>query len=223
MNRRLLNCAVLLTLMLVAALVVTSCSSRPDIVYYTVSPQLVEQSSQQRGTAIIGVEQFVGDAAYEDTRMVYRESDYVLDYYNYHRWTSPPGIMLSDYLRIAYTRTGLFRSVEAGFSPEAAAFLSGRVVAVEEVDVSDDEWKARVVLDMRLRNAKTGNVIWSRLVTEEEPVDEQTPAGVARAVSRAMNRVVASTAPEIAEEAESVERRTQEQEEQFLPTSPSEF
>lgn len=199
------------------------CSGAPNVKYYTVSPELVEQQSTTRGTAVLAVEQFVGDAAYEDTRMVYRESDYELDYYHYHRWTSPPGVMLSDFLRVAYGRSGLFRSVESGFSPEAAAFLSGRVVAIEEVDVSGDEWRARVVLDMRLRNSKTGRVVWSKTLTELEPVDEQTPAGLARAVSRAMSRIVAQTAPVIAREAESVERRQQEQEEQFLPTSPSEF
>lgn len=206
----------LVTLMLVA------CSSRPETKYYTVSPALLEKQDAS-GTAVLSVEQFTGDAAYEDTRMVYRESDFELDYYYYHRWTSPPAVMISDYLRVAYSRSGLFRTVESGFSPEAAVFLNGRVVAVEEIDIDEDNWKARVVIDMRLRNAKSGRVVWADTITEEEPIDEQEPEGLARAVSRAMTRIVQRTAPIIAREAEAVDRRQQQQEDQFLPTSPSEF
>ncbi len=205
-----------------AALMLTACASKPEVKYYTVSSSLLE-AKEAKGSAVLAVEQFVGDAAYEDTRMVYRESQFELDYYYYHRWTSPPAVMISDYLRVAYARSGLFRTVESGFTPEAAAFLNGRIVAVEEVDVDEDNWKARVVIDMRLRNSKTGRVVWAETLTEEEPMDEQTPEGLARAVSRAMARIVERSGPIIAREAEAVDRRQQQQEEQFLPTSPDEF
>jgi ABC-type uncharacterized transport system auxiliary subunit len=199
-----------------------SCSSRPEIKYYTVSPAMLEAKPFQ-GRTVLAVEQFTGDSAYEDTRMVYRESDIALDYYHYHRWTSPPAVMISDYLRVAYARSGLFRTVESGFSPEANVFLNGRIVAIEEVDVDDDNWNARVVIDMRLRNSRTGSVVWAETLSETEPIDEQNPAGLARAVSRAMSRIVQRTAPIIAREAEAVDRRQQQQEDQFLPTSPGEF
>lgn len=205
-----------------SALMLTACASKPEVKYYTVSSSLLE-AKEAKGSAVLAVEQFVGDAAYEDTRMVYRESQFELDYYYYHRWTSPPAVMISDYLRVAYARSGLFRTVESGFTPEAAAFLNGRIVAVEEVDVDEDNWKARVVIDMRLRNSKTGRVVWAETLTEEEPMDEQTPEGLARAVSRAMARIVERSGPIIAREAEAVDRRQQQQEEQFLPTSPDEF
>lgn len=189
----------------------SACGARPDIRYYQL--QIDERAmarSERDSVLVFAIETMVGDSAYEDPRIVYRTSPYRLDYYHYHRWSSPPGVMLSDFLRDAYEQTGYFDAVVAGFSPNALVFLSGRLVAFEEVDVARDEWIARVKLNLFLRE-QSGEVVWSDTLTQEAPVHDLTPEGVAAAMSHAVTRIVADTAPQIAEYArrahERMERR----------------
>lgn len=197
--------AVLLGLVLAFAV---GCATRPDIRYYQIE---VDEAAMRRaegaGTAVFAVEAMIGDSAYEDQRIVYRTSPHRLDYYHYHRWTAPPGVMVSDFLRDAYEQTGYFRSVVSGFSPDAAVFLSGRVIAFEEVDVARKQWVARVKMNLFVRDAMTGEVLWSRTLEEVEPVVELTPEGVAAAMSTAVTRVVTGTAPEFARLAEEASER----------------
>lgn len=195
------------------ALAVTSC--RPaDIRYYRMDIEDAVLPERADATdVVLSVETLVGDSAFEDTRIVYRKSPYRLDYYHYHRWTAPPGVMISDFLREAYEESGYFRSVVSGFSPEAPVFLNGRVIAFEEVDIGKSEWRARVKLDLHLRSAESGDIVWSRTITEEEPIEELTPEGLAAALSRAVTRIVVDTAPEFASiGARITERQTRQKE-----------
>lgn len=200
----------LLLLLVIAATLAASSCTRPDIRYYRLDmDETLLPHSENDGKVVLSVETLVGDAAFEDQRIVYRKSAHRLDYYYYHRWTAPPGVMVSDFLREAYETSGHFRTVVSGFSPEAPVFLNGRVIAFEEVDVGKKEWVARVKLDLHLRSAESGDIVWSRTITEEEPVDELTPEGLAAALSRAVTRIVVDTAPEFAAiGARIAERRT---------------
>lgn len=180
-----------------AILFTSSCGTSQEIRYYRLAHEPVDiPRASERSNVVLSVETLMGDAAYEDPRIVYRTSPYRLDYYYYHRWTATPGVLVSDYLRAAYDRSGYFRAVVAGFSPEAPVSLSGRVVAFEEVDIERTEWIARVKLDLFLRATDTGDIVWSATVEEKEPVEELTPEGLAAAMSRAVGRIVADTAPE---------------------------
>lgn len=197
-------------LLAVLALALAGCASGPDIQYYQLD---IDDTAMARADApsdvVFSVEAMIGDSAYEDPRIVYRKSPYRLDYYHYHRWTAPPGVMVSDFLREAYEESGYFASVVAGFSPDAAVFLSGRIIAFEEVDVEKREWKARIKIHLFLREARNGQVIWSRTIEQETPVDELTPEGVAAAMSTAVTQIVADTAPEFAKIAADAQERTQ--------------
>ena len=179
------------------AAALAACGSSPQTRYYQLA--MPGEEAEQSGQAILAVEQLVADAAYAEPRIVYRESPYRLDYYHYHRWSAPPGVMVSDYLRMAYRQSGRFRAVVSGYTPDATAILTGRIMALEEVDVADGEWLARVRLELHLRDARTGDLLWSTTATEEEPLRSRTPEGLAQSLSDAMGRIVAETAPAIAE------------------------
>lgn len=186
--------------------------TRPDIRYYQLAvDQEILQPSTERSNVVFSVESMIGDSAYEDPRIVYRKSPYRIDYYHYHRWSSPPGVMVSDFLRDAYEQSGYFDSVAAGFSPDSTVFLSGRLIAFEEVDRGNRDWYARVKMNLLLRNSQDGKVVWTRTIEKEEEVDQLDPEGVARAMSRAMTEIVSETAPELAKiaaaEEEKVRRR----------------
>ena len=182
---------------LVAALV--GCrGSAPPVRYYKIALPDAEPAGQGEGRGILALERLNADAAYDDARIVYRESPYRLDYYHYHRWTAPPGLMVSDYLRMAYQQTGKFRSVVAGYSSDADAILSGRLMAIEEVNRTETEWLARIRLELRLRDARTGDLLWSQVLTETERLERNEPEALAMAMAAAMTRIVETSAPTIA-------------------------
>lgn len=174
-----------------------ACSGKlPETHHY----QLAAPTSRLRGgDAILVLDALATDAAYDDERIVYRTTPFRLDYYHYHRWSSAPGAMVGNYLEQALGGSGRFRAVIREMSPDAAVVLGGRVVAIEEVDRSKTEWAGRIVLELVLTDARTSEVLWSERVEETEPLRQQTPEGLAAALSAAMARIAARTAPVIGE------------------------
>ena len=184
----------------VLALAVAGClggGKMPATRYYQLSPRAAAGAGASGGGAVLVIEPFATDQAYDDERIVYRANPYRLDYYDYHRWSASPGVLIAGYLESALEASGRFRAVVREPSPEAGAVLGGRVAAIEEVDESPRRWTGRVVIELRLTDAKSGEVLWSEQFEEREPLREQSPEGLARALSVAMGRVVERAAPAI--------------------------
>lgn len=180
--------------------------STPEVKHYRLElePQRAsDQSGAQRvgDKPVLGIEQFTTDAAYDEPQIVYRTTPYELKYYYYHRWASNPGLLVTDALRRGYATTGRFESVSIGQVVGSDVILSGHISAIEEVDVSEEKWLGRVVLEMRLRDGQTGDLLWTKVFEEQEELVERSPAGLARAVSQALTRVVDQSAADIAKAA----------------------
>lgn len=183
---------------LAAALVCAACSGKvPQTRYY----QLVAAPHTQAagGTRVLVLETLSTDAAYDDERIVYRTTPFRLDYYQYQRWSSTPGIMVSNYLEQAFEASGKFRAVVREMIPEAPVVLSGRVIAIEEVDRSRTEWLGRIAIELVLSDARTSEAIWTEQLEETEPLHQQTPEGLAAALSVAMSRITTRTVPIVAD------------------------
>jgi uncharacterized lipoprotein YmbA len=101
----------------------------PETRYYQLA--VATPSVAHAAGPAIAVEPLAADAAYDDDRIVYRLTPYRLDYYNYHRWSSPPGTMLGNYLQDAFTRSGRFRAVVHDATDSVPVTLGGRVIAIE--------------------------------------------------------------------------------------------
>ncbi|MDQ3364880.1 MAG: PqiC family protein [Myxococcota bacterium] len=190
-------------LALAAALTFTSvagCGGKvPETRYYQLAPPT---GATRTGEAILVLESMSTDAAYDDERIVYRTTPYRLDYYQYHRWSSSPGVMIGNYLEQALEKSGRFRAVVREVTDQAPVTLSGRVVAIEEVDVSKGRWLGRIVLELTLAEARTGKVLWSEQFEETEPLANQDPEGLAHALSKIMGRIASRAAPMIADHAD---------------------
>ena len=168
----------------------------PEYRYY----QLVPAAAEARGgDGVLVLEALTTEGAYDDERIVYRATPFRLDYYQYQRWSSAPGVMIGNYLEQALERSGRFRAVVRDMTPEAPVILAGRVIALEEVDRSKTDWVGRVVIELQLTDARSGEGLWSEQFEETEPLRQQTPEGLAAALSIAMSRIVARTAPTIAD------------------------
>jgi ABC-type uncharacterized transport system auxiliary subunit len=188
-----------------------ACGGAQPIHHYqpnVVSGEVDSQGSS--GDLVLAIEDFSAGSAYDEKRIVYRKSDYRFDYYHYHRWASTPGLLVSDALREVYRSTGAFQAVVGGYDSRADVVLSGRVVAFEEVNKSKKEWLGRVVLDLRLRDARTGELLWNDLMRREVPVKNQSPEGLTAALSRGLTDIGVTTADNLVKVGKKATRDTSE-------------
>jgi ABC-type uncharacterized transport system auxiliary subunit len=171
-----------------------STSALPETRYYQLaapareSTRVATLSPPQVGPAI-AVQALDADRPYDDERIVYRSDPYRLDYYYYHRWSSPPGTMVASYLADALDHSGRFRAVTREPDDATAIVVSGRVLAIEEVDASRTRWLGRVALELTATDHESGRVLWTRRFDDSEPMPSQSPAGLARALTIAMKRI----------------------------------
>lgn len=180
-------------------LVLAACGGTPPATrYYHLAAPDVRKPG---GDLVLVLEPLTTDAAYDDERIVYRTSPYRLDYYDYHRWSAAPGVLVGNYLEEALERGGHVRAVRRDLTTDADAILSGRIAAIEEVDVSKEKWEARIVIELQLSDVTSGETMWSGQYEEREPLLEQTPEGLAKALSAALERIVAEAGPEISAKA----------------------
>jgi ABC-type uncharacterized transport system auxiliary subunit len=172
----------------------------PETRYYQLADQAKATVRPRPGSTepVLVLETLATDTAYDDERIVYRTTPYRLDYYQYHRWSAAPGVMIGDYLEKALERSGRFRAVVRDLSDQAAVVLTGRILAIEEVDVSRTRWLGRLAVELTLADARTGDVLWTEQFEETEPLPTQTPEGLAVGLSRAMTRIAARATPVIA-------------------------
>ncbi|MBA3397989.1 MAG: membrane integrity-associated transporter subunit PqiC [Deltaproteobacteria bacterium] len=187
-------------LLLVVVVVAAACGGKvPQTRYY----QLAAPTTAARGDgAVIVLEQLATDAGYDDERIVYRTTPYRMDYYDYHRWSASPGVVVGNYLEQALERSGRFRAVIREVSDQAAIVLGGRVVALEEIDRSKARWVGRIVIELTAADPRTNEILWTEQFEEIEPLAVQSPEGLAQAITKAMSRIVAKAAPQIADHAD---------------------
>lgn len=193
-------------------LALAACAGKlPETRYYQLAspesakPRPANDDPPDNGSVALVVETLDTDNAYDDDRIVYRLTPYRLDYYNYHRWSAAPGALVGNYLEGAARASGRFGAVTRDPNPQAPVTLGGRVVAIEEVDKSKTQWVGHVVIELRLTDSATGDIVWTRQFDETEPVAKQTPEGLAQALSAALGRIAKAAIPVVAEQATRVE------------------
>ncbi|HLL20984.1 MAG TPA: ABC-type transport auxiliary lipoprotein family protein [Kofleriaceae bacterium] len=183
-----------------AFVVLAACANKiPETRYYQLA---APTTKAQPGSIVLVVEPLSTEGAYDDERIVYRTNPYRLDYYQYHRWSAPPGVLIGNYLEQAFEKSGRFRAVVREANVSAAVSLGGRIVAIEEVDQSKQRWIGRIVLELSLTDTHTGEIVWTEQFEETELMTTQHPEGLARALSNAMERIAKRAGPQIAEHAE---------------------
>jgi ABC-type uncharacterized transport system auxiliary subunit len=195
-----MNASLILLAVLVEILLGACAGKLPETRFYQLAP--TEKASEPTGEATLVLEALATDPAYDDDRIVYRTTPYRLDYYQYHRWSAAPGMMVGNYLEQAFESSGKFRSVVREQSADAPAVLGGRVIAIEEIDTSKTSWRGRIVIELTLTATRTGGVLWTQQFDESEPLAAQTPEGLAKALSTAMARIATRAAPVVAEHVE---------------------
>ena len=184
-----------------ALILLAACGGHvPETRYYQLATQA--PPAEPQATVALAIEPLIADAAYDDDRIVYRLTPYRLDYYNYQRWSAPPGQLVGNFLQDAFMKSGRFRAVMHEASDAAPVTHGGRLIALEEVDKSKTEWVGHVAIELTLTDNQTNKIVWSQQFDETEPLKLQSPEGLAEAISTAMARITKRALPEVAQIAE---------------------
>jgi uncharacterized lipoprotein YmbA len=155
-----------------AAFVLGACgSSLPPTHYYVLeldpaATGSVTSTADSSNVWTIGVRAFAVDSPYDGDRIVYRVGDgsSEVGFYSYHLWAAPLGEMLP-----ALVATGLDGARGASIiEPVVAgrrydAYLEGRVLALEEIDLADRQ-QARAEIALRLVG-RDGAELWTDVVS----------------------------------------------------------
>lgn len=173
-------------------LLLAGCGGIPDTSYYTVVPQfetpVLGNNHQPAPTKTIRVERFTADILYEDDRIIYRESEYEVKYYNYRRWAATPRYLVTDRIVDNLRQSGLFHEVLSGPSLNKTDFLlSGRLLAFEEWD-RGEQWFGTAAITVQLREANSGDLLWSGEFRHETPANQKLPSAVVAAISHSLQQ-----------------------------------
>ena len=124
---------------------------------------------------------------YREDHIVYSSNGEAMGTYEYQRWAEPPTEMIEEVLFRALRSSGRYRSVYALRSSIRGDYLlHGQLYDFKEITGS--ALVARVVLELELRNTKTGNTVWTRLYNHDEPVSGKDVSAVVAALDRNVQR-----------------------------------
>ena len=141
----------------------------------------------------ITVERFSAAQLYNSTAMVYQEKPSQRNQYLYHRWRVNPADLVSDYLLRDLHSANLFQGVFNHRSNEASRYLlEGDVEEFQEY-IDKDIHRAIVSLNVTLidtaKPGLPGRILSQKNYWIAEPIDEKSPAGLAKGMSRAVAMV----------------------------------
>ena len=174
----------------ILTLALTGCGAPRPIKYYQLTYPPVAASQQPPINASLLVSTFEASHLYMDERIVYSTSPNELGLYESQRWVLPPVDLLRDALVRALRSAGQFKSVMIVRGEGGGDFgLNGRIYEFGEVDGS--EIVARLHYAVRLRDRKTGMIVWTHTYNHDESAGAKTVPAVAAAMDKNVQRSVA--------------------------------
>lgn len=180
-------------LIFIYSLLLAGCGQPPVILYRYLPEYPPPVVHREPLLDSLRVESFVAPQYLRSTNMYYRPRPYEIRAYAYHRWQAEPAALVTDMLLRDLRESGLFQGVFAYQQEGAARFqLEGAVQEFAEVDAPAG-WQAVVAVNVTLADRQqpelTRRVILNRNYQEAELMVDQTPAGLAAAMSRALARL----------------------------------
>jgi ABC-type uncharacterized transport system auxiliary subunit len=143
--------------------------------------------------AALRVELFAADEIINRPEMVYRVNPYKTGVYQYNRWRTTPGFLVTDFLIRDLRQSGRFKAVFSYDRSDQARFrLEGGVVEFQENNLPGP-WQAALTLNITLLDTDQENiaarVMFQRTYQAQEPMAVKTPQGLAEAMSAALQKL----------------------------------
>ena len=145
------------------------------------------------------IEPFDADALYKGDRIVFRNSEYEVQFYHYRRWVAPPNKIVQESVIEQFRASGVFERVVTSTVPVNAGYiLKGNIKSFEEWD-EGDSWYGLVSISFELQNKETKKIIWQNSLSERTPTSKKEPTEVARAISESLKKIVEKAIREVEE------------------------
>jgi len=161
---------------------------RPIKYYHLTYPSNAPAS---RGTidATLMVRPFEASHLYLDDKIVYGFSSPEMGTYEYQRWEESPAAMLENALVRGLRASGLFGGVYLLRAEANGQFLlSGHLYDFKEVE--GDPMVARLSYEVRMRDRKSGTIVWNHFYAHDEPASEKTIGAFVQAMDKNVSRSV---------------------------------
>ena len=159
------------------------------ITFYT----LQYSSPAPNGTPVDGVvkiDRFSAVRSYDGSAMIFRPDPYRVVAYNYHKWRTTPGDMVSEHLLQDFQNCGLFRTVFSWRQPETARFVVEGMIEEFAEAKEHAQWEAdldvRVTLLDRGEHGNTEEVVFQNRYRVVKSVTDGSPEAFAAGMSAAM-------------------------------------
>jgi ABC-type uncharacterized transport system auxiliary subunit len=174
-----------------------NCGSVPPTYYYKIHYDLTQHNSPTPLPITIGIEPFDSDILYKGDRIVYRNSEYEVQFYHYRRWIAPPNKIAYESTLEQFRSSGIFQNVvKYPSTSEVDYILTGKIKAFEEWD-ENNTWYGIVSIAFELRDKKNSKTIWQNTFTEKTNVLKKEPKEVVKAISESLKKVVKKAIQEI--------------------------
>jgi ABC-type uncharacterized transport system auxiliary subunit len=159
----------------------------PRTHYYTLD---MPHIAQTQGTAIprtLTIQRFRADLVLMDERILYRESPDEVNFYEYHRWASPPADLATNYFIHRLKDSGVYSRV-SGYNERAPSdlMLRGQLHRFEEVDRGKEVF-ASVALELELTEAGTSASLWRGEADCTRPLESRDISGVVRGIHECLD------------------------------------
>ena len=186
---------VLLGLCAASVVLLPSCfgSKTPERTYFSIDYALGEQQhyATPKYDASVVIRNFTTSNAYDRQEIIYRSNPYEFQYYWYRLWASKPRKMLRELVSKHLRYTNIFKDVTLAIEDKMPDYeLDVDITAIEELDASNTEWYAHVAMRMTLTEFKStgkGIVIWSDEIDVKNPVADNQPVYVVKAMSEILD------------------------------------
>ena len=157
---------------------------------YTLEYAPPEISAGRPADAWIRLQRFYSPPQNDSTRIYYRSAKFQRNPYEYHRWRTHPGDMVTYFLARDMRHCGLFGGIFVGSTRAAAPYrLEG---AVDEIFEDDAEQQSAAVLAVTVTlladdtEAANGRLLLQKTYRVREPFSGRGAQALAGAMSRAM-------------------------------------
>jgi uncharacterized lipoprotein YmbA len=171
-----------------SALLMTGCAGKvrfPNYYMLALAPSKNPPSSERQKLPAVAVQRFETPAYLRQGRIVYRQTPEQIGFYEYHRWASDPGQVVTTAMIDSLRSAGIFSTVEIYDGQEHAPYLlQGRLERLDEVDYKHGV-QVEVRLFAQLLDTKTGTAVWAGDTTKNVLVEQRQVRSVVQAMGQA--------------------------------------
>jgi ABC-type uncharacterized transport system auxiliary subunit len=170
-------------------LLLAGCGASRPVKYYQLTYPSPAPTAQSALNVSLLVRSFDGTHLYKEDRIVYGWNTNEIGVYDTHRWIAPPVEMLQNAIVRGLRSSGQFRSVTIARGEGGGDYAVGGYL-YEFGEVDGAEITARLHFVVRLRDRKTGDILWTHNYNHDEPATEKSVPAVVVAMDKNVQRSV---------------------------------